>query len=280
MNAMLFDIQRASTVDGPGLRTTVFFKGCNLHCVWCHNPESQSLAPEILYYPDRCTHCGLCARVCPHALAACEQCGACAKVCPNDARSLCGREYTVNEVLQKILADRLFYVTSEGGVTLSGGECMLQLDFLIRLLRACKEEGIHTAIDTAGNVPRSSFEQILPFTDLFLYDVKLMDCKKHRAHTGVGNEQILANLAWLLHGRKRIWVRVPVIPGINDSMEEMMRIRDFLWQNGYPERVELLPYHRMGEGKMAALRRAVHQFSVPDPSRMEMLRRAVARPSG
>ena len=277
MNAMIFDIQRASTVDGPGFRTTVFFKGCNLRCAWCHNPESQSFAPELLYYRDRCARCGRCARVCPHALSSCELCGACADNCPNDARSLCGREYTLDEVLRKIMVDRLFYETSAGGATFSGGECMLQLDFLTGILRACHENRIHTAVDTAGNVPFADFEQILPYTDMFLYDVKMMDSDRHRKYTGVGNELILSNLAKLLQMGKRVWVRVPIVPGVNDTTEEMSRIRAFLLENGDPEQVELLPYHSMGESKLAALGRPPHSYDVPDKAHMEALARAIAK---
>lgn len=277
MKAFIFDIQRASTVDGPGFRTAVFFKGCNLRCAWCHNPESQISRPELLFYRDRCTHCGRCAQVCPHRLLSCTACGACAAVCPNEARVLCGKEYTPEEVLRVILKDKLFYDTSGGGATFSGGECMLQPDFLASLLRLCRENRVHTAVDTAGCVPFRSFEKILPCTDLFLYDIKLMDPEKHREYTGAGNEIILANLARLLRAGQRVWIRVPIIPGVNDTIEEMRRIRAFLTDNGYPEKVELLPFHRMGESKLAALNRKGTSFSVPDPEKMEALRKAVAQ---
>ncbi len=277
MKAFIFDIQRASTVDGPGFRTAVFFKGCNLRCAWCHNPESQLSRPELLFYRDRCTHCGRCAQVCPHRLLSCTACGACAAVCPNEARVLCGKEYTPEEVLRVILKDKLFYDTSGGGATFSGGECMLQPDFLASLLRLCRENRVHTAVDTAGCVPFRSFEKILPCTDLFLYDIKLMDPEKHREYTGAGNEIILANLARLLRAGQRVWIRVPIIPGVNDTIEEMRRIRAFLTDNGYPEKVELLPFHRMGESKLAALNRKGTSFSVPDPEKMEALRKAVAQ---
>ena len=277
MKAFIFDIQRASTVDGPGFRTAVFFKGCNLRCAWCHNPESQISRPELLFYRDRCIHCGRCAQVCPHRLLSCTACGACAAVCPNEARVLCGKEYTPEEVLRVILKDKLFYDTSGGGATFSGGECMLQPDFLASLLRLCRENRVHTAVDTAGCVPFRSIEKILPCTDLFLYDIKLMDPEKHREYTGAGNEIILANLARLLRAGQRVWIRVPIIPGVNDTIEEMRRIRAFLTDNGYPEKVELLPFHRMGESKLAALNRKGTSFSVPDPEKMEALRKAVAQ---
>ena len=192
--ATIFDMVRGSFVDGPGIRTTVFFKGCNLACAWCHNPESQRMAPELMLYKDKCRGCGKCREKCPHALASCDLCGRCALYCPHDARELCGREYTTGEVLQKVCKDKAFYEASGGGVTLSGGECMLQLDFIEELLQSCKGCGIHTAVDTAGCVPAAAFDRILPYTDLFLFDVKCIDSEKHKRYTGVGNEQILANL--------------------------------------------------------------------------------------
>lgn len=277
MKGMLFDIQRASTVDGPGFRTAVFFKGCNLRCAWCHNPESQSPQPQLLFYQERCTRCGQCAAACPHALKACTLCGQCAEVCPQEARRLCGAEYSVDKVMKRILPDRLFYQTSGGGVTCSGGECLLQPDFLKALLQACRAEGIHTAVDTAGAVPFHAFEQILPSTDLFLYDVKCMDSARHRQFTGAGNELILDNLARLLRCGKRVWVRVPIVPGVNDTLEEMRALRAFLLSCGYPERVELLPYHSMGEAKSRALGRETHAFTPPDPAHLDALRLALLK---
>ena len=275
MKGMLFDIQRASTVDGPGFRTTVFFKGCNLRCAWCHNPESQSAVPQLLFYQERCTHCGLCKRVCPYGLKKCDLCGKCADACPQEARSLCGMEYAVEDAMKKILPDRLFYQTSGGGATFSGGECMLQLGFLKELLDSCKKEKIHTAVDTAGAVPWRSFEEILPYTDMFLYDVKSMNSQRHKEYTGVGNEQILENLSRLLQMQKRVWVRVPIIPGVNDTLEEMRALRAFLLANGYPEKVELLPYHRMGEMKWKALGQKATLFNPPSAEQVDTLRNAV-----
>ena len=275
MKGMLFDIQRASTVDGPGFRTTVFFKGCNLRCAWCHNPESQSAVPQLLFYQERCTHCGLCERVCPYGLRKCDLCGKCADACPQEARSLCGMEYAVGDAMKKILPDRLFYQTSGGGATVSGGECMLQLGFLKELLDFCKKEKIHTAVDTAGAVPWRSFEEILPYTDMFLYDVKSMNSQRHKEYTGVGNEQILENLSRLLQMQKRVWVRVPIIPGVNDTLEEMRALRAFLLANGYPEKVELLPYHRMGEMKWKALGQKATLFNPPSAEQVDTLRNAV-----
>ena len=275
MKGTIFDIQRASTVDGPGFRTTVFFKGCNLRCAWCHNPESQSFVAQLLYYRDRCTHCGMCEQVCPHGLENCTLCGQCALYCPREARRLCGMAYSVEDVMKKILPDRLFYDTSGGGATFSGGECMLQLDFLTELLQACREKGIHTAVDTAGAVPFEAFEQIMPYTDMFLYDVKTMDSQRHLQYTGVDNTRILENLSRILGLGKRVWIRVPVIPGVNDTLEEMDALRGFLLENGYPERVELLLYHRMGISKCQAMGRESVSFPVPGKEQMDILRKAI-----
>lgn len=271
--ATIFDMVRGSYVDGPGIRTTVFFKGCNLACAWCHNPESQRIAPELMLYKDKCRGCGKCREKCPHALASCDLCGRCALYCPHDARELCGREYTTDEVLQTVRKDKSFYEASGGGVTLSGGECMLQLDFIEELLQKCKEDGIHTAVDTAGCVPAAAFDRILPYTDLFLFDVKCMDSEKHKRYTGVGNEQILANLLRLLAMGRPLWVRIPIVPTVNDTVGEMEAIRDLLAVCGKPERVELLPYHAMGEHKYAALGRESTPFSPPTDAQMEELRR-------
>lgn len=243
--AKIFDIQRNSCVDGPGIRTTVFFKGCNLSCRWCHNPEGQSPKIQSLCYPDKCTGCGSCK-------------GEELYDCPNGAKVLCGKTYTVDAVLQEVLKDKLFYETSGGGVTFSGGECMLQADFLREILKACKENDIHTAVDTAGHVDFSEFEKVLPYTDLFLYDVKLADGEKHKAYTGVDNTLILENLRKLMTAGARLWVRIPVIPGVNDAAEELDEIRKLCVG---VEKVEELPYHGMGEHKYTALGRVYETFT-------------------
>ena len=272
MQAMIFDIQRNSFVDGPGIRTTVFFKGCNLRCTWCHNPESQSNKPQMLFYKNKCTGCGKCREKCPSALEKCDLCGRCTIYCPHDAREVCGTEYTVYEVLSTILKDKAFYENSGGGVTFSGGECMLQIDFLTEVLKACKENGIYTAVDTAGHVPYEHFEKILPYTDLFLYDVKCFDSEKHRQYTGVGNELILENLKKLLATDIPVWVRIPIIPTVNDTVEEMQRIKGYIYSCGKPQNIELLPYHAMGEHKYAAIGKEVQRFSAPCEEKMRELR--------
>ncbi len=272
MTATIFDIQRSSFVDGPGIRTTVFFKGCNLRCAWCHNPESQLATPELMVYGDKCIGCGKCLEKCPHDLNACELCGKCELYCPAEARRVCGKDYTAEELLAEILADKLFYDTSGGGVTFSGGECMLRLDFLCEMLQKCRENGIKTAIDTAGHVPFSHFERVLPYTDLFLYDVKSMDAQTHKQYTGVDNALILDNLARLLTRGARVWIRMPIIAGVNDTEEEMRALSDFLTRHGLPEKIELLPYHAMGESKSRALGRKPQLFSAPDKPKLDSLR--------
>ncbi len=262
MKAVIFDMERNSFVDGPGIRTTVFFKGCNLRCLWCHNPESQRPEKEIMFYRNKCTGCGRCA-----GLTA-EDSGF---VCFNDAKEICGKDYTASEVLAEVLKDKAFYETSGGGVTFSGGECMLQAEFLCEILKLCKENGLHTAVDTAGCVDWRRFENVIPYTDMFLYDIKAMNDEVHKEYTGVGNALILENLAKLLKSDTAVWVRVPLIPSVNDGEEEMLKIRSFFEENGYPENFEILPYHAMGEHKYDALGREHTTFSVPEKNRAEEL---------
>ncbi len=266
MNGEIFDIQRFSVNDGPGIRTTVFFKGCNLKCRWCHNPESQSAQPQILFYADKCTGCGRCKSVTPNDTDF---------ICFHDAKEICGRTYSVEEVLNEVLKDKMFYDNSGGGVTFSGGECMLQVGFLQEVLKACRANGIHTAVDTAGNVPWESFERILNDTDLFLYDVKLFDGEKHKRYTGVDNRRILENLTRLLDAKANVYIRIPIIGGVNDSTEEMEKIRDFLRPHR-PQRTELLPYHALGLHKYEALGMEKQEFSVPDEALMRRLRAVFA----
>ena len=270
--ATIFDIQHSSFVDGPGIRTTVFFKGCNLKCAWCHNPESQDFKPQMMFYKDRCTNCGKCKEVCPYNLAKCDLCGKCTFFCPNEARQISGKEYTLDEVFEEIIADKVFYETSGGGVTFSGGECMLQIDFLCEILKKCKENGIHTAVDTAGHIPFEYFEKVLPYTDLFLYDIKLFDSEAHKKYVGVGNELILSNLKELFKSGAKILIRIPVIGTVNDNIDEMKKIKSFLDECGMPEKVELLPYHSMGERKYTALQKVSCHFEAPRHEKIELLK--------
>ena len=270
--ALIFDIQRGSFVDGPGIRTTVFFKGCNLACKWCHNPESQSGKKQMLFYKDKCTGCGKCKQVCPYSLEKCDFCGKCALFCPNDAREICGKEYTVEEILKEILKDKSFYETSGGGVTFSGGECMLRIDFLEEILFKCKKNGIHTAVDTAGNVTWEYFEKILPYTDLFLYDVKAYSNDLHKEGTGISNRLILENLEKLSDCfQGDIIVRIPIIPTYNTADAELNLIADFLKKLKIKS-VELLPYHAMGEHKWQATGLELKTYPVPTKEEMEKYR--------
>ena len=266
INATIFEIQRNSFVDGPGIRTTVFFKGCNLKCAWCHNPESQKLQKEILFYKKKCVGCGRCEDLTTDSKDF---------ICFQSAKEICGTEYTTDALMAEIIKDKIFYDTSNGGVTFSGGECMIQIDFLCEILKRCKESGIHTAIDTAGHIPWESFEKIMPYTDLFLYDVKTMDTEIHKKYTGVGNKLILENLAKLLKLKANIWIRIPIIPSVNNTKENFEKIKDFFEQNGHPEKVELLPYHAMGEHKYEALGIKNQVFEVPSKEEIELLKEIV-----
>ncbi|MFO8081641.1 MAG: glycyl-radical enzyme activating protein [Armatimonadota bacterium] len=229
MPARIADISRFSTHDGPGIRTTVFLKGCPLSCAWCHNPETISPTPEIGYVTRKCIGCGECVRVCAEGAhriedgrhvfdrALCNACGACAEVCLGEALTLYGREMTADEVLALVLEDRVFYEQTGGGLTLSGGEPLLQADFCAELLGMSKREHVHTAVDTCGAVPWEAFERVLPVTDIFLYDLKHTDPAVHERYTGADNTQILANLRRLLASGASIEIRIPVIPGVNDD---------------------------------------------------------------
>lgn len=269
MNATIFDIQRASFVDGPGIRTTVFFKGCHLRCKWCHNPESQDPKPEIMVHKNKCIVCGKCVDVCPHHLTSCNVCGACTDACPTGARKIYGYQKSIDDIVTEVAKDKAFYDTSNGGMTVSGGECMLQIDALTELLKKCKENEIHTAVDTAGDLPWMHFERILPFTDLFLYDIKCFTDSLHMDGTGISNKRILENLSHLSQKTSvDIIVRIPIIPTFNDDVSELQHIADFLRPLRIRD-VELLPYHSMGEHKYEGLGRVFTHFDAPDKQAIE-----------
>ena len=268
----IFDIQKFSVIDGPGIRTTVFFKGCNLRCGWCHNPESQKKHTEFLFYRNKCISCGMCAKVCGRGEGKCTLCGKCAQYCPVHAREICGKDYTVEEIFHQIEADKLFYNTSGGGVTFSGGECMLQIDFLEAIMKECRQAGIHTAVDTAGCVPWEYFRRVIPFADMFLYDMKCFAEELHIQGTGVSNRLILENLSRLSDETNiDIIIRIPVIPGFNADDMEMERMAGYLSKLRIRD-VELLPYHPMGENKYTALGMEVPMYDVPDDAQMKRFR--------
>ena len=249
MTPLIFDIKRTSTNDGPGLRTVIFFKGCNLNCFWCHNPEGKKAERQMAFFAEKCVSCGVCQRVCPSP-DKCVTCGTCARYCPAQARKCFGEEYNSAELLEVICADRDYYSATGGGVTFSGGECMLYPDYLADLARRCKENGISVAVDTAGAVPYAHFEKLLPYTDVFLYDIKCLDSQLHRQGTGVGNEIILKNLERLRKEGKRILIRIPEIPGFSQG-QEVEKVKAYCQTRNLP--YEVLSYHEMGEGKRVAL---------------------------
>ncbi len=286
-SGVVFNIQRYSLQDGPGIRTTVFLKGCPLSCSWCHNPEGITPAPEIAVVETRCLSCGECSRACRcrDPLAGegvlqtrnegCILCGDCVAACPTGARQIIGRETTVEETMREVLQDRIFYEDSHGGVTFSGGEPLLQAGFLREVLRACRAEGIHTAVDTCGYASRGDLLGIAPFTDLFLYDVKFMDDTRHIQYTGVSNTTILNNLRILgsMHGN--IWLRIPLIPDINDSDDDLEALAHFAASVRGVRQANLLPYHKTGLQKFRRLGRRYDLASVqaPSPELIERIRR-------
>jgi pyruvate formate lyase activating enzyme len=289
VSGTIFDIKKYSIHDGPGIRTSVFFKGCPLHCWWCHNPESQSPKPELMLRDRRCVHCGMCQEVCSHAAVSaqspdgaapgidrqvCQGCGECAEICFSGARELVGKRVTVVEVMTAIERDRPFYDQSGGGVTLSGGEPMKQPAFMLALLQACQEADIHTALDTSGYAPWKLFEQTLPLVDLFLYDLKVIDEKLHRQVTGVSNRLILNNLRRLSEAGAHLLVRIPLIPGVNNGRESLHQFGKLLFSLPNLLGVEIMPYHDIAKSKYAALGRSYLLSDLKHPA-PENVRQAV-----
>ena len=263
MKCLISDIKKFAVHDGDGIRTTVFFKGCPLECLWCHNPEGISFKPQLAYYESKCVGCGECVTACrssAHMIeggihsfdrALCTACGECADGCLGEALTLYGREMSVEELLPELLSDRAFYESSGGGVTLSGGECLCHSEFCVELLRELKKEGINTAIDTCGHVPREVFDAVIPYTDTFLYDIKAADPEVHKKCTKKTNERILDNLRYLDKRGCRIEVRIPFVPGFNS--DEIEKIGEILSGLKNLCGVRVLPYHNYAGSKYASL---------------------------
>lgn len=270
----LFQIQRFSTHDGPGIRSTAFLKGCPLACAWCHNPESQAFEPELLRAPERCIRCGSCWEACPEECRPdrCTACGACADVCPAEARSRVGRSWEASELVSELLRDRAFFEESGGGVTLSGGEPLAQPDFVREVLERLQAEEIHRVLDTCGVAPEADLLDIARRADLILFDLKGWDAERHRAMTGAEPQPIRENLQALdAHGIPS-WVRIPVVPGATDDPEGWEALGDFLRSLRHLGQVSLLPYHELGRSKGQRLGRDDFQtFQKPDPAHLEHL---------
>lgn len=285
MKGRIFNIQRYSIHDGPGIRTTVFLKGCPLRCLWCQNPEGISPKNELFFNKERCTGCGRCVETCEKKAITitdsvartdrklCIGCGKCVEVCPNEARQIVGKEVSVEEVVEVVKKDRIFYERSGGGVTLSGGEPLMQPIFVQKLLERCKLDGIHTTLDTSGFASWDTLKEVLKYTDLILYDFKCMDPEKHRVFTGVSNELILENVRRITSEFSTpIWARIPIIPGYNDDIENIRATASFLTKvlKDRVERVNLLPYHRLGEVKYERLERE-NTSTISEPPEEQIL---------
>ena len=282
ISGTVFDIRKYSIHDGPGIRTTVFFKGCPLNCWWCHNPEGQALKPEIMFRQPRCIQCDTCLAVCLAGaisrvdgvtsvdLGKCDLCGDCLANCYSQGLELAGRTLKVSEVLAEIEQDTIFYDQSGGGATFSGGEPLLQHEFLKALLEACQLKGIHTALDTSGYASWEALDDIRESVNLFLYDLKIMDDARHRHYTGVPNRLILKNLKRLSEMGQRLIVRIPIIPGINDDPQNLNQAGEFLSGLTSLERVDLLPYHKIGLGKYTSLQKNYLLNETQPPSEDQM----------
>jgi pyruvate formate lyase activating enzyme len=278
---VIFDIKKFAIDDGPGIRTTIFFKGCLLRCWWCHNPEGQLLTPELMYRRTRCDSCAECVRICPEEAIACSLkrisinrnhcnlCGKCCQVCPTGALAIAGKQVSLKDVLREIDKDSIFYDESQGGVTVSGGEPLLQLDFLKALLTECRDRDIRTAVDTCGYASHGVIDKISDKVDLFLYDIKTTDEKKHVKYTGVSNKPILENLRRLAENGCNIQVRFPIIPGINDDKENVTETAEFM-ASCRIKNISLLPYHRAGIEKYKGLSRTYKLKKIQTPSDQDL----------
>ena len=275
MKISVFNIQRYSLHDGSGIRTTVFFKGCPLACAWCANPESQKRNPELFVQPEKCIGCKKCIEICPLHLKnygdeGCTQCLKCAELCYSGAKVVVGKEYEIDEIMDIIEKDRVFYRYSNGGVTFSGGEPFLQPEALLKLAKKIKESGISTAVETCGYVQWENMVQVIPYLDQILYDIKFVDTRSHLLYTGVNNGLILDNLCRIARiCPEKIIIRLPLISGINDDNDNLASLIG-LMQANHLKRVDLLPFHRLGENKYKKLGREIGmEFNTPEPARLK-----------
>ena len=292
LTGKLYDIQGFSVHDGPGIRLTLFLKGCPLRCPWCHSPESQNFHTELNWMEMKCAgieKCGRCLNVCPHGAVSqgkakaaldgsgdirlvtvdrskCDNCGACAKACTAKALYMCGTDYTVDEIMERVRRDVPFFKRSGGGVTISGGECLCQPEFTLEVLRRCKEEDIHTAVDTSGFVKWEVIESILPYTDIFLYDIKGIDSALHKQVIGITNELILENARKIAAAGGKFQIRIPVMPMYSDSVEVFDEIGKFCFDLGDAvEVIQILPYHNLGTVKWERLQsnKPIFEATIP-----------------
>ena len=265
MKGIITEIQRFSLHDGPGIRTTVFMKGCNIQCGWCHNPETIQIKPQLQFFPEKCIGCGECINVCPNGVHTvvdnkkvlkrelCESCGKCASVCYSEALILVGREMDAQDVMKEIMEDIKYYRQSGGGVTISGGEPLVQKEFTFEILKHCREQGIQTAIETNVAMPWKDISFILPVTDLIMLDIKAMDDDVHKKWTGVSNARILENIKKLSEKEIPLIIRTPVIPEVNDSTQEIGRIAEYISSLSSVLYYELLPFNPLGAPKYESL---------------------------
>ncbi len=291
MPNLVTNIQGYSIHDGPGIRTVVFLKGCGLECRWCSNPECISPRPEVGFVKALCTKCGKCAEICPHGAlvyeaggfpridrARCTGCSLCSSACSYKAIILYGKEMNAEEIFDAVKRDKMFYDTSGGGVTVSGGEALLQPQLVCDLFERCQQADIHTCIETSGNVPESALKKVLPYTDYILYDLKMMHSNKHQQYTGKPNSLILDNAKFITESGIETLFRMPLIPGINDDLQNIKETADFL--HGLGEnylRIELMPYHRLGKGKYDSLGRdyPLSDLQAPEPAQVESVKKMI-----
>ena len=278
--ALILKISRFCLEDGPGIRTSVFFKGCNLHCPWCHNPESLDYVRQLMLFNDKCSRCGICRTVCPKGAhkfdgghhidyKLCAMCGKCEDACPEGALMISGHYMTVEEILRIILKDKPYYQTSGGGVTLTGGEALNQFDFALRLAKAVKQNNIHLSLETSGFIPKENFKKFCQYLDLLLFDCKLTSPLSLKKYTGADGDLIFHNLKTANKLNVPVILRCPLIPSVNDSEEHFSNVAKIINSNENIISAEILPYHELGINKYKALNKPFHEFTPPEKERTE-----------